>query len=109
MTLAGASAQLDRVRTAEGDLRSAGRVRDLTYVIEEPSPALAVRDADIVPRSPASEAEPRPDALRRPHPGVACPAWLAAGRGRSACPARRAVRRRGWWERGSPGSPSSLS
>jgi valyl-tRNA synthetase len=52
MTLAGASAQLDRVRTAEGDLRSAGRVRDLTYVVEEPSPALAVRDAEIVPPEP---------------------------------------------------------
>jgi valyl-tRNA synthetase len=52
MTLAGPSAQLDRVRTAEGDLRSAGRVRDLTYVVEEPSPALVVRDADIVPPEP---------------------------------------------------------
>ncbi|HEU4332831.1 MAG TPA: valine--tRNA ligase [Lapillicoccus sp.] len=52
MTLAGPSAQLDRVRTAEGDLRSAGRVRDLTYAAEEPSPALVVRDADIVPPEP---------------------------------------------------------
>ncbi len=52
MTLAGPSAQLDRVRTAEGDLRSAGRVRDLTYVVEEPSSALGVRDADIVPPEP---------------------------------------------------------
>jgi valyl-tRNA synthetase len=52
MTLAGGAAQLDRVRTAEGDLRSAGRVRDLSYVVEEPSPALAVRDAQIIPPEP---------------------------------------------------------
>jgi valyl-tRNA synthetase len=52
MTLAGPSAQLDRVRTAEGDLRSAGRVRGLTYAPEEPSPALVVHDADIVPPEP---------------------------------------------------------
>jgi valyl-tRNA synthetase len=52
MTLAGPSAQLDRVRTAEGDLRSAGRVRELTYAAEEPSLGLVVHDADIVPPEP---------------------------------------------------------
>jgi valyl-tRNA synthetase len=52
MTLAGPSAQLDRVRTAEGDLRSAGRVRDLDYVVEEPLLSLAVRAAEIVPPEP---------------------------------------------------------
>jgi valyl-tRNA synthetase len=51
MTLAGLSGELDRVRTAEGDLRSAGRVRELTYAVE-PSPVLAVRDAEIVPPEP---------------------------------------------------------
>ncbi|MEP6649360.1 MAG: class I tRNA ligase family protein, partial [Lapillicoccus sp.] len=52
MTLTGPSAQLDRVRTAEGDLRSAGRVRDLTYAVEEPTQVLTVRDAEIVPPEP---------------------------------------------------------
>jgi valyl-tRNA synthetase len=52
MTLAGPSAELDRVRTAEGDLRSAGRIRELAYAVDEPSSTLAVRDAEIVPPEP---------------------------------------------------------
>jgi valyl-tRNA synthetase len=56
MTLAGPSVQLDRVRTAEGDLRSAGRIRDLAYVVEEPSLSLAVREAEIVPPEPRPRA-----------------------------------------------------
>jgi valyl-tRNA synthetase len=52
MTLAGRAAELDRVRTAEGDLRSAGRVRELAYAVDEPSSSLAVRDAEIVPPEP---------------------------------------------------------
>ena len=52
MTLVGSETQLDRVRTAEGDLRAAGRVTGLTYAVEEPSGALAVKDAVIVPPPP---------------------------------------------------------
>jgi valyl-tRNA synthetase len=52
MSLVGAGASLDRVRTAEGDLRSAGRIRDLAYAVEEPAGALVVKDAVIVPPEP---------------------------------------------------------
>jgi valyl-tRNA synthetase len=52
MTLVGGGDQLDRVRTAEGDLRAAGRVATLAYAVEEPSPVLQVRDAEIVPPPP---------------------------------------------------------
>jgi valyl-tRNA synthetase len=54
MTLVGSQAQLDRVRTAEGDLRSAGRIRQLAYAVEEPSVALTVTQATIVPPEPRS-------------------------------------------------------
>ena len=40
------------MRTAEGDLRAAGRITGLTYAVEEPSAALAVKDAVIVPPEP---------------------------------------------------------
>ena len=65
MTLAGAPEDLDHVRAAEGDLRSAGRIADLTYVADSapslPEPGseaaqgtsgLMVRDAVIVPPEP---------------------------------------------------------
>jgi len=52
MTLVGSATQLDRVRTAEGDLRAAGRVTGLSYAVEEPSATLAVKDAVIVPPPP---------------------------------------------------------
>ncbi|MDQ6714895.1 MAG: valine--tRNA ligase, partial [Actinomycetota bacterium] len=45
MTLVGGSAQLDRVRTAEGDLRSAGRISAMQYRVDEHCASLAVRDA----------------------------------------------------------------
>jgi valyl-tRNA synthetase len=54
MTLVGPQVQLDRVRTAEGDLRSAGRIRELSYAVDEPSVALTVTQANILPPEPPS-------------------------------------------------------
>ena len=52
MTLAGPSAQLDRVRAGEADLAAAGRVTGMLYAAHDDLTALEVRDATIVPPEP---------------------------------------------------------
>jgi len=49
MTLAGRPAQLEHVRSAEADLRAAGRVSTLTYAVAD---GLEVRDAQIIAPEP---------------------------------------------------------
>jgi len=49
MTLAGRPAQLEHVRSAEADLRAAGRVSTLTYAVAD---GLEVRDAQIIAPDP---------------------------------------------------------